>query len=177
VATIPAFFTGRHVYSVTIDALASVGSGLLEAGSGGTAYAPILTFVADHVEYNGRCITQEVNCLTSPYENNIVVERDDTVTIREIMRPVATQNLLFTLWNRALTTTDGSLLTNYCLVTLKYGNLAGGAGNQFVFYGVLSDYRENMEKGKSTAELTIRVIDILGTNGTTNSLISSVTMS
>jgi hypothetical protein len=155
-ATLRQPLRGRDVYSLTARGqIADAAGAITNSGSSQNFHA-----IVDSVEYRGRAITEDIAPITSPYENNVVVEKDDQVVLREILRTGTDSQLL------ALTFFLAN--TDFILFTLQRGYPATfGAGGQvatITFYGTQAQYREVWQKGKVVGELTIAMIDITDQN-------------
>jgi hypothetical protein len=146
-ATIPLWLIGRTVTAVIATPLIPDGDGLLSAAAMG---AQSFTGVADEISYQGSVTTQEISALTSSRRNAVVIEQDDTMVITEVMRSAAGQNLGAAIWVAADAPPQA-------LFQFSRG------GNQVALYGTLTRYEEDVQRGKSVARLTIRIVDTPGT--------------
>lgn len=153
--TLNSWFTGKHVFSIIATPQSAAASGALTPGTARTFSA-----IVDEISYNGRSVTEEIAAITSPFENNVIVEQDDSIVVREILR----------------TSTDGTgqllalmtMLANHDFISWEikrgYTNpTVGGQVATITFWGVMMSYTETLRKGKCVAEMTIAMIDQVGT--------------
>lgn len=143
---------GRDVYALTAQGQSANAAGTLSTSGGSQNYHAIV----DEVSYRGRSITELIQPITSTRENNVIVEKDDQVILREILRQGQDNQLL------ALTFYLAG--TDFIAVNLRRGypsnHGAGGSTASITFYGTMGEYREVWAKGKCTGELLIASIDV-----------------
>lgn len=146
---------GRDIYTLTAQGAIANSLGVLSASGANQSYHAI----CDGVSYRGRNVPEQIASITSPYENNFIVERDDSVVLTEILRLGLDQQLA------ALTFFLAG--TDFTYFVLQRGYPAGSTGVAVAtiqFYGVMSGYREMWHKGKCTGELTINQIALIDQN-------------
>lgn len=145
-------FRGRDVYALTARGQTADAAGALSNVGSSQSYLAIV----DEVAYRGRAITELIQPITGTRENNVIVEKDDQVVLREILRTGQDSQLLALTFY--LATAD------FILFNLQRGYPATiGAGFQvasITFYGTQMSYREVWTKGKCTGELLIASIDV-----------------
>lgn len=142
---------GQDIYSLTARGQTADSAGLLSnSGSLQNFHA-----IVDAVSYRGRSITDMIQPVTALVENHVIVEKDDQVVIREILRRGTDSQLLPLTFYLAA--------TDFIVVTLARGYPATiGAGQSVAtvtFYGTMMSLGEVWRKGKTTAELVIGQID------------------
>ena len=140
---IPLWLIGRTVTAVAVTPLVADSSGVLSAASMG-----LQSFLAvvDEVSYQGQVTTQEISALTASRRNAVPLEQDDTVVVTEISRSAAGSIIAAAIWT-ASDTPDWGLFT-----------FSRGA-NTITLYGMLSRFEQDVQKGKSVARLTLRLVD------------------
>jgi hypothetical protein len=145
-------FRGRDVYALTVRGQTANAAGTL------SNVGALQSFIAivDEVSFRGRAITELIQPITGTRENNVIVEKDDQIVLREILRTGQDNQLLALTFY--LATAD------FALFNLQRGYPANiGAGQQvasITFYGLSASYREVWTKGKCTGEMVISSIDV-----------------
>jgi hypothetical protein len=147
-ATIPLWLIGRNVTSVVITPLVADSAGLLSAAALG---AQTVTAIVDEIQYSGATTTQEISALTSRRRNEVPLERDDQLVFTEICRSAAGSVIAAAIWTAA----D---LPDWALFQATRG------GNSVAFYGLATRYEEDVQKGKSVARITLRIVNAAVTN-------------
>ena len=148
---------GRDIFSLTARGQSANAAGTFANSGSSQSYHAI----CDEVSYRGRNLMDQIAAVTSPFENNVIIARDDSVVLREILRTGTDAQLL------ALTFFLAG--TDFIYFTIQRGYPAGTAGGgaavaRIQFYGVMGEYREVWRKGKMTGELPIRQIDVTDQN-------------
>lgn len=144
-------FRGRDVYALTAQGQTADLDGVL-ANSGASQN---FLAIVDEVAYRGHALTELIQPLTGQRENHVIVEKDDQVVLREILRTGQDNQLL------ALTFYLAS--TDFILFNIRRGYPASfgtGQAASITFYGIQQQYREVWTKGKCTGELVIASIDV-----------------
>lgn len=139
----PVPLIGRRVTLVAITPLISDPVGdLTEAALG----PQTVTAIVDNMQLTGRVTTQEISALTGTERNEVPIERADQVVFTEIMRAAAGSVIAAAVWT-------GADNPDWALFQTIRG------GTPYNFYGLLSRYEEDVQKGKSVARLTFLAID------------------
>ena len=148
-ASIPNWLIGRNVTSVAVTPQIADSAGLLSASAVG---AQTFTTIVDEIQNTGAITTQEISALTARRRNEVLIEEDDSLVLTEIMRSSAGSVLAAACWTAADEPDWG-------LIVFTRG------GNAVTFYAAMVGYEEDVQKGKSVARLTFRIVDIpAGTN-------------
>jgi len=164
-ATNPRWQRGADLYACRITPLAADALGALAVGAGGEIVellpkSSTNAGVLDDITYNARSVTEDIAPLTSPSENNVEVERDDSVLLTEIMRPYIGQNLLAAAMVNALV---GAAPAEYLKLEIFRGQDHASAGTNKVtkleMYTSMMEYRETVRKGKSTCQMTLGLME------------------
>lgn len=151
-ATLRQPLRGRDVYALTARGQTADAAGTLSNSGSSQNFLAIV----DEVSYRGRAITELIQPITGTRENNVIVERDDQVILREILRTGQDNQLLALTFY--LSNTDFILFN----LTRGYPSTFGAGGQvaSITFYGTQLQYREVWTKGKCTGELTVAMIDV-----------------
>lgn len=136
-AQVPAWLLGRHVTAVAVIPQTAASDGTLSAG-----VSQSLVGQLDEISIDYHANTEEINAMDKVFENNMLVTKGTSVTLHEILKSNGT-NLLAALWNTA----------TYAQFTCTRG------GQAWSFYGIITSYSEGMRRGKSTASMTLAMVD------------------
>jgi hypothetical protein len=158
-AATPPWLLGRHATSCIGRAVAvdSVGELSVVAGNYALVGAPPIAGVLDGIETQRNTNTEVINNLVSGNENNVPILEDDTFIFSEIMLAGAladfstNQSMLPRLWNSGY---------DYAVFTFVLG------GNTYEFYGLMTDYSEEITLERCTCRLELKQLDL--TDGSAN---------
>ena len=157
---VPLWALGRHVTAIGIQTFSAGPDGTLTAGS---LDVSMLTII-DEIEIDEDGGAQNVPPLTSNHESMILVRKNDTYTLTQILRPNTGQNTLAA----AYYDTSGSGAT---LARCDYAKITiARAGKQFIDYFLMADYTESIRQGKNVGRMVLMQADSSGdaTIGYTN---------
>lgn len=157
---IPPWLIGRNATGLTVQRLSTSVAGVF------TNVGSVFEFVAaspfsgsalwgiiDGVETNLQAaLTENITPVTSPWENTVVLEEDDSFSIFEILRTIGPStsdpNFLSQIWNTAQNR------------SAPYAHMLFTLGNQtWDFYGLIGSYTKEVRKGKNIARMQLRQTD------------------
>lgn len=143
-ASIPVWLTGKHVTACAVVPQSVATNGTLTPGSSTSLVGSL-----DEISLNSSPETEEISHLGATYANTVLIRRKQQVTLTEILKSNGTNILAATA-------------TAYDVVQV---NLTRGA-QSWSFYGIVTGYREDIRRGKSTAVMTLDMVDPNTTNPT-----------
>lgn len=114
---------------------------------------PVQTITAD-LDTNGinietSPVLENIATMNRQFSNNVIIENSTRITFREILKSAGTNKL-------ALTTS-----------AFDYFKCAVTRGAQvWTFWGVRGAYNESLNKGKSTGDFTVEMVDTASANPT-----------
>jgi hypothetical protein len=170
-AAVPPWLIGKHVTTVTAQlqsvspvdgTLGNLGTGSPEIATlaAGTGKLSLGTFafttgLVDAIEYNGAKTTENIAAINETHANAVPIARRDSFTLTEILRTGAGNSLLAALWTAGTSDTNASRI-----VGLTFNRGAKGWSGYFLMTG----YTESIRRGKSTARMTLEMVDPGQTN-------------
>lgn len=141
---IPVWLTGRHVTACALIPQTVAANGTLSAGASSSLVGSL-----DGIEIDSTPEEEEISPMTTTRRNPVNIKEGTRFTVTEILKSNGT-NLLAA----AATAAD------YFQITLTRG------GQSWSAYVKRGAYTESLQRGKSTASLTLETVDISGTNPT-----------
>lgn len=145
-AQVPVWCLGRHVTVCSITPQSVASDGTLSDGSASSLVGSI-----DSVSLTSQPETEEVSAMTTTRANNVIIKNATSVTLVEILKSSGTNILA-----AAVTGANG----DYFKVILTRG------AQTWTFYGLRGAYSEDLQRGKSTASLTLEMVDPNAANPT-----------
>lgn len=142
---LPNWLLGRNVSSVTASPCTVAADGTVTVGS-----AWVLTGWIDGLEFNSQNTTENIQSIDNPKANYVITENETTVTMTEILKG-----------------NDSNTTPRNYLAQIAYNITPSGivqfsmnrGGRVFTFVGVISTYAENINKGKSTGKMELKMVD------------------
>jgi hypothetical protein len=141
---IPVWLKGSNVTACAIVPQTVASDGTLSAGASSNLVGSI-----DSISVQSTAELEEISPMTTTRRNMVPIKTGTTITLVEILKSNGT-NLLAAV----------AYAATYVQVSLTRG------GQAFSFYGVVADYNEDLQRGKSVGTMVIDMVDISSTNPT-----------
>lgn len=140
---LPNWLLGRNVTTVTVSPATVAGDGTFSVGAGVS-----FTGFIDGIEVNAQNTTENIQSIDQRRANYVITESETSVTLTEILKgndsSATPKNLL------AQIAFNGNDIQQFSM---------NRGGRVFTFLGVVSTYAENINKGKSTGKMELKMVD------------------
>lgn len=143
-AAIPVWLTGRHTTACAIVPQTVAADGTLSAGASSNLVGSI-----DGISIRSASELEEISPMTTTRSNMVPIKVGTTISLTEVLKSNGA-NLLAAV----------AYAATYVQVTLTRG------GQSFAFYGVIGEYSEDLQRGKSVGVLSVEMVDIGSSNPT-----------
>jgi hypothetical protein len=153
-AIIPTWLLGRHVTAFTAAGVTVAADGTLTTSASSAGNPQNLAGFIDAIDFTASNTTENIQSIDQRRANYVITESETSFTLTEILKTNdsagAVKNIFAAL----------SLTYDYALITLTRG------GRTWAFTGVIGSYTENINKGKSTGKIELKMVDSGGSNPT-----------
>ena len=144
---LPNWLLGRNVTALTVAGVTVDGTGTTTTTASSASNPQNLAGYIDGIELSSQNTTENIASIDQRRANYVITESETSVTLTEILKnndsAGAPRNIL------------AAAYYNYdqALFTMTRGS------RTFSFLGVMASYAENINKGKSTGKLEIKMVD------------------